>query len=69
LPRPLFGTPIVAVRPIVLFAAAGAAFELLPPPPQPARASATNGTAPAPATKVKDLLRVMLAPFGSSCGS
>jgi signal transduction histidine kinase len=58
----------VAVRPIVLFAAAAASFELLSPPPQPATASATKGTAAAPASKVRDLLRVMLAPFGSSSG-
>src|SRR4051812_43729561 len=59
LPSFSLATPTVAGRPFAVFGGAEEPFELLP---HAATATATS-TAVAPARKVMDLVRVMLAPF------
>src|SRR4026207_755760 len=55
LPRPSLDTPTVAAAPLAVFGAPDDAFEL-PPPPQPATASAARRSKAPPAGKVKALL-------------
>src|SRR5215207_8817879 len=58
LPRLSLDKPTVAVCPLAVFGGPDDAFDL-PPPPQPATASAASRSTAPPARKVMDLLRVM----------